>query len=228
MVNKYLYISALIVILLSLGCSNSEPSNSAPTIPLLVFPSNGQLCISNTLNFQWKAATDADKDPITYQLQIATDNQFTQIVNDSELPSLVKSLTLDKGKAYYWRVKAMDSNTLSSNYSGVFSFYTEGTALSNHLPFLPQLVAPIMDALVTGTAAELQWTALDVDNQDVLSYDIYLGTNSTPTTKVGNNIGATSLQVSTLQTATIYYWKVVVKDNHGGETIGPVWSFKTN
>jgi hypothetical protein len=34
--------------------------------------------------------------------------------------------------------------------------------------------------------------------------------------------------VCNLNTATTYYWKIVVKDNNGGQAIGQVWSFYSN
>ncbi len=67
-----------------------------------------------------------------------------------------------------------------------------------------------------------------MDTNDVLVYDVYFGTTSTPITKVASNISTTSWTSATLQAATNYYWKVVVKDDKGGETIGQIWNFKTN
>jgi len=32
----------------------------------------------------------------------------------------------------------------------------------------------------------------------------------------------------TASSSTKYYWKVTVKDNKGGQTIGQVWSFTTD
>jgi hypothetical protein len=180
------------------------------------------------VTFEWSAATDAENNPIVYQLQIATDNQFAQIVSSSDVASRTQAVTLDKGKAYYWRVKATDSKNASSAYSGTYSFYTEGVAIANHLPFLPELIQPEINTTVTGTAALLKWFASDVDVADVLTYDVYLGTANPPTGKVGENKTTTSFEASSLQPATIYYWRIVVKDNKGGETRGQVWSFRTN
>lgn len=231
MKNTFRYITAVSLILLSFGCtvSDSDPVNTAPSVPTLVSPSNGQFCISNTLDFQWNAATDSEGDAVSYQLEIAADNQFTQIAaTRNNISGLLKKVALEKGKTYYWRVKAIDSNNLSSEYSTISSFYTEGSALTNNIPFLPQLVTPVLDGSISGNTVMLQWTATDADASDVLTFDVYLDTNSTPVTKVGNNINTKSLQVNTLESAKTYYWQVVVKDNKGGETNGPVWKFNVN
>ncbi|WP_026715380.1 glycoside hydrolase family 78 protein [Flavobacterium daejeonense] len=208
--------------------SESETVNTAPTAPSLVTPANNTLCINNAVSLEWNPATDAENNPITYQIQIATDNQFAQIVKTAEGTASYQSFTLNKGMAYYWRVKATDSKNAPSTYSNTFSFYTEGDAVANHAPFLPQIVQPEINSLISATSVTLKWLASDVDASDVLTYDIYCGMATVPMTKVGSNLTVTSLQINDLQFATNYYWKVVVKDNKGGETIGQIWNFKTN
>lgn len=180
------------------------------------------------INFEWNASTDTENNPINYQIQIATDNQFSQIVSTTTSTSLTHTATLDKGKAYYWRVKATDSKNASSAFSSTFSFYTEGVAVVNHLPFLPELIQPENSTTITGTTATLRWFASDPDTTDVLTYDVFLDTVNPPKAKVAGNTTSTAFEATSLQAATNYYWRVVVKDNKGGETIGSVWSFRTN
>ena len=64
----------------------------------------------------------------------------------------------------------------------------------------------------TATTVTLQWTASDADTSDILTYDVYFGTENQPT----------------IVTSATYYWKIVVKDNKGGQTIGQVWIFTTD
>jgi hypothetical protein len=230
-----IYLVSIALLFISCGGSGSdgptptpEPANTAPTVPSLVAPTNSLLCINNVVNFEWSASTDAENNPIVYQLQIATDNQFAQIVSTTDVSSRTQPVTLDKGKAYYWRVKATDSKNASSAYSGTFSFYTEGVAVVNHLPFLPELIQPEINSIVSGTAATLKWFASDADVADVLTYDVYLGPTNPPMVKVGDNIATPTFATTSLQATTLYYWKVVVRDSKGGETRGPVWNFRTN
>jgi hypothetical protein len=229
---KIIYITLINGLFFSCGGGGnepiSEPQNTAPTIPSLVAPTNSKLCINNSVTFEWAASTDAEKNPIIYQIQVASDNLFNQIVKTSEGSALIQTFDLEKGKAYYWRVKATDSKNAASKYSTTYSFYTEGLALSNHVPFSPQLVRPVLNSTTTATTATLEWTASDADATDVLSYDVYSGIDNPPTSKVGSAISATSLNLTSLLPSKNYYWKVVVKDNKGGETSGQVWNFKTN
>jgi hypothetical protein len=212
------------------GGDDSEPTpeaNVAPKVPALVAPADNKLCVDNTVSFQWKPSTDANKDVITYQIQVAKDNTFTQIIKTNEVTADNSSISLDKNTAYYWRIKATDSKGLSSAYSPTYKLYTTGEAVVNHLPFSPELVQPAINSVSNGTTATLKWKATDVNVTDVLTYDVYFGKTNPPTAKVSENIGAISFDV-TLEPSTEYFWQVVVKDNKGGETVGQVWKFKTN
>ncbi|MBM1107921.1 hypothetical protein JQC67_17330 [Aurantibacter crassamenti] len=69
--------------------------------------------------------------------------------------------------------------------------------------------------------------ASDADG-DTVTYDFYLDTNSSPTTKIGSNLTATSHTIaSTLDSDTKYYWSVTAKDSKGNTTSSSVFSFTT-
>jgi hypothetical protein len=227
----YLSIVGLLFISCGGGGDDSAPApeviNVAPTIPTLVNPTDNKLCVDNFVTFQWNPSTDANKDAINYQIQVAKDNAFAQIIKTPEASAVGLTFTLEKNTAYYWRIKASDSKGLSSDYSATYKFYTSGDAVVNHLPFSPELVEPAINTVLNTTTATLKWNATDVDATDVLSYDVYFGTSNPPTSKIKENATAKTLDV-TLEPAKEYFWKVVVKDNKGGETIGQVWKFKAN
>ena len=202
------------------------PTNRAPSAPTQSAPTNNLLCIDNSVQFQWSSSTDPDGDAVSYQLQIATDNQFTQNLITRTVATTSTTVSLSRGVAYYWRVKAVDSKNASSAYSSTFSFYTEGDGISNHLPFIPVLVSPEMDQVVTTASVSLEWTASDVDD-DPLTFDVYFDTVNPPANVQSSYQSGTTLNVN-LSASTDYYWRVVVKDDKGGQTIGQVWKFKTD
>lgn len=207
---------------------NPEPVNTKPTNPSNINPVNNLLCTDNSLTFEWNASTDSDGDPITYQLQVATNNTFNEDLQTlNNISSTSTQLSLDRGVAYYWRVKAIDSKNASSDYSSVFQFYTEGDGELNHLPFLPELVSPSLNFIVQEMTTSLSWTASDVDNDDSLVYDVYFDTVNPPVSKVSEDQTELTFEVD-LNSSTSYYWKVVVKDNNGGVTNGQVWNFITD
>jgi len=224
---KYIFIILISSALFACGGGGEDlPVNNVPSIPSLVNPVNNLLCTDNTVIFNWNASSDLDGDIINYTIQVSKDKDFTQIVQEINIVQTTITLSLDKGKAYYWRVKATDTSNDASEYSSIFQFYTEGIASQNHSPFLPDLVAPVLNSVVP-TTTTLKWNAKDVDTNDILSYDVYLGTQNPPLQKIGNNISESFLNIE-VETSKLYYWKVVVKDSNGGQTIGQVWNFKTN
>ena len=232
---NFIYLSIIGLLFVSCSSGGDDPGptptpevkNEAPTVPVLTSPVDNKLCVSNIVNFDWKIATDPNNDNITYQIQVAKDNQFTQIVKTVEGTVNTQSITLDKNTAYYWRIKATDAKGLSSAYTATNKFYTAGDAVVNHLPFAPELLAPAINQILSTTTATLKWNASDVDTTDALTYDVYFGTTNPPSEKVSENITTKTVD-ATLAPAKEYFWKVVVKDNKGGETVGQVWKFKTN
>ena len=56
----YILVCSVIVLSCSSGSSDDDGStqntDSTPSVPVLVFPSQDQLCIDNTLNFTWNAS----------------------------------------------------------------------------------------------------------------------------------------------------------------------------
>ncbi|RED47793.1 fibronectin type III domain-containing protein [Seonamhaeicola aphaedonensis] len=234
MKKAYLYLVVFTSILMSCsgggdgdgGGPDPDVENTAPTVPTLVYPLSNTLCIDNNVVFEWNASTDSEGNAITYRVEVSENSNFSTLSHDLSSSTTSRVISLEKGKSYYWRLKARDVKGAESGYSSVSQFLTEGDGVSNHLPFAPELVAPAMNSEIDGTSTTLSWTASDVDG-DTLSYDVYLDTNSSPSTKVSEGQSGTSYDATGLSAASTYYFKVVVKDGNGGATIGQVWSFKT-
>lgn len=226
---NFIYLSIISILFISCGGSDSEPEavNVAPTVPVLTLPVDNKLCVNNSVSFEWNESTDKNNDNITYKIEIAKDNQFAEIIETVEGTSNSQEIELEKNTAYYWRIQATDIEGLSSDYSPVYKFYTAGDAVVNHLPFLPELVAPDINAALSTATVSLQWNADDVDPDDILTYDVYLGTANPPTEKISENNTTKTADVN-LEPTKEYFWKVVAKDSKGGETIGQIWKFKTN
>lgn len=222
----FIYLSILLY-----ACSGSDdstpdpippPVNKAPSTPTQVFPTDGLLCTENPLDFLWNASTDTDGDSITYEVQVATDESFSSDLQTKTPSNTSNTFTLLKGIVYYWRVRAKDSKNNFSDYSTVWKYYTEGEGITNHLPFAPTLIHPILNATIIDISTALEWSSTDVD-ADPLTYDIYFG-DTNPPTLIQENISSTSYSVD-LSASTTYYWKIVVKDDNGGQAIGQIWSF---
>jgi len=228
---KFLYIAIIGGLIWSCGGSDDPPppeppKNSAPTVPVQVYPADKELCIDNSVNFQWNASTDPDGDSVYYTVEVSKNSNFSPTDHKIEnVSSTSTTIAIEEGTVFYWRVKATDKKD-DSSFSSNNQFYTEGEGIVNHLPFSPDLVAPELDATISESSVTLKWTASDVDS-DPLTYDVYFGTDDPPTVALSPDQSETSI-IKNVDPSTNYYWKVVVKDNKGGETIGQVWKFKTD
>jgi hypothetical protein len=237
MKNTYLHLLAVVFGLMLISCGSDggesptgggepEPENTAPTAPSQIYPLDNTICIGTDIVFQWNASTDAEGNAISYRVEIAENDSFSPIRNNETSFSESRLISLEKGKAYYWRIKAVDNRNAESTYSPVMQFVTEGDGVTNHVPFPPTLVSPGLDDEINGTTVDLSWTASDVDG-DTLSYDVYLDTNEDPVTKVSDSQTETSYSASGLSASTKYYFKIKVKDGNGATSVGQVWSFTT-
>lgn len=233
---KYIIITLVGLVLVSCSNGGDDPSpttepekteNEAPTAPVLATPTNNQLCIDNNLEFTWGASTDPEGDGIKYTVEVSKNIEFSQITHSfPNLTGTTKTILLDRDVVYYWRAKATDNKNASSAFSSIFQFYTEGTGEENHLPFASTVLQPSLNEVISGSSVSLRWAAADVDN-DILTFDVYLDINNPPTAIAVSDHTDKEYVISSLVTATTYYWKVDTKDNHGAVAVGQVWSFTT-
>ncbi len=91
---------------------------SAPTLQQ---PINTAGDVSLSPQFQWTN----DPDAVSYQIQVATDASFTNVVIDSNVSTnLFQAMTaLERDTTYFWRVRAINGCG-ESEWSMVFSFLT--------------------------------------------------------------------------------------------------------
>ncbi len=63
----------------------------------------------------------------------------------------------------------------------------------------------------------LTWNAVSDPDGDAVVYDVYLDINPSPVTRVAEGIATATFETDVLQNNVTYYWKVVVRDDFGGE-----------
>jgi len=96
----------------------------------------------------------------------------------------------------------------------------------NDPPNEPSNPNPTDGATDVSTYAILSWTGDDPEGDNV-TFDIYLG-DTNPPPKVSSNQTQTSYNPpGELQNDTIFYWQIVIWDEHGAHTSGHIWSFTT-
>jgi hypothetical protein len=84
-------------------------------------------------------------------------------------------------------------------------------------------LAPSQNDNVASGTIRLQWQGEDLDENDVLAFDVYIGSSENMLVKEATDINNNYFDVSL--TTDTYYWRIDVKDSNGGEAIGQVWRF---
>lgn len=100
-----------------------------PAVTTLSSPSNGATGVSASTNLTWAAATSPG---VTYQIEIATDAAFTNIVDAASglTTNSYASSALQSTTTYYWRVKVVNTCGASA-FSSEYSFTTSSCSSQN-------------------------------------------------------------------------------------------------
>jgi len=112
--------------------------SEAPSTPQPLLPETGTRAPA-LAEFSWGAVTD-DSPPVTYTLQVATNENFTAgslVINEEGLTSLTYTITEEdrleprsQEEPYYWRVRAVDAASNESPWSTPGTFDVGGFGIS--------------------------------------------------------------------------------------------------
>ena len=97
-----------------------------PAGPALVQPAANTVVSTQNIEFDW---SDIFK-PRHYQLQIARDAAFSDLVHESAGPAsafVLENAALAAGSDYYWRVRGINHGSITGDWSATGTFRTEGT-----------------------------------------------------------------------------------------------------
>lgn len=97
----------------------------------------------------------------------------------------------------------------------------------NHPPNLPSNPYPPDGATEQPLNVTISWSCSDPDSGDVLTFDVYFGSDSILTLVSSAQSETTYDLPENLEQNQTYYWKIVAMDSHYDQTIGPIWSFGT-
>jgi len=131
-------------------------------------------------------------------------------------------LALLRETLYTWRVTASDGLEITSG--PWWSLTTP--EWSNEPPYPPVDPTPADGAEGVPLTQTLFWVADDPDEDDVLTYDVYLGVDPEPGL-AASGITQTAWAPPALEYSTEYFWRVVAKDSRGDSTSSALWTFTT-
>lgn len=222
------YASLLILAMLSFSCKKKDPPKP-PESAKLVFPQNNSECTTGAdsspttsmVEFRWQKASNTD----TYELRATNLNtSTTQTVSTSALSAM---LPLQKGALYSWVVNTKNSAVLQIASSQTWRFYNSGFETS-YAPFPAEISSPAFGESLTmdiNNEVSLSWSGSDIDD-DIESYELFFSTENPPNTLIATiTTGATNRKV-TVESDTVYYWKVITRDSEGNTSDSGIFDFR--
>ncbi|MGQ9832504.1 MAG: glycoside hydrolase family 78 protein [Candidatus Villigracilaceae bacterium] len=199
-----------------------------PSIPVLLTPANGALIYDNPEDvyrprLDWR---DSTPDLHHYQIQVARDSKFTDLVYDTTVTDseFTPPNTLDPNTKYYWRVKAFNVNNGAYNWSQVRYFLTAMLRPRN-------LNLPADGAETKTRRPNFAWDDPNTIGPAALTYTLQIGRDANFTSLVGTY---TTLNNTTSFTPTVdlpanslFYWRVKANGANPSQYSSEVKSFHT-
>ncbi|MBA3065736.1 carboxypeptidase regulatory-like domain-containing protein [bacterium] len=131
---------------------------------------------------------------------------------------------LDWGDYLITPVKSgYEFNPASISTSSLRADFVSQNFTGNRPPDIPSFPSPSDGEINVSTSTALIWSGGDPDAGDTVVYDVYLSTFSPPVFRAGG--AGLTYSPEELEAGSVYYWKIIAKDNYGGETEGEVWQF---
>ncbi len=188
-----------------LACDNDSPFGSEPTYPQTPSPVTGSDNQPPSLTLSWDGEGGDH-----FDVYLGTSPSPPLVAHDITVPRY-QAGPLAVNTLHYWRVVNVGIN---SRVNGpTWTFRTR----------LPTLVAPGNGATVPPDSVLLTWSP---DPGDSLTFSVYFGTGSNPTTPVAQNIASNSYRVS-LAAGQTYYWFVRAMKMDVLKGTSVTWSFQT-
>lgn len=197
--------------------SFTTTAQPVPVKPTLVSPQNNATNLPINLTLTWNAAQGAD----TYHLQLSNSASFNSLVlNDSTLTVTSRQTgNLNSSSVYYWRVAARNASG-TSPWSDVWNFSTRSDTSG-----IPILLSPGDGAVNQPTALNLIWSSVKTAKY----YHLQVSKDSLLTSFVVNSdsLADTTKNVSSLEAATVYFWRVSASFSSGPGKWSNVSRFRT-
>ncbi len=197
---------------------------SSPSTPTLLTPENGSW-IGTAPTFIWTTVNDSSL-PVVYNLEIAYDNDFSQIVENILTTAGNSSASLGVG-TYWWRVKSIDNAGNHSAWAENIWFRVENTP-----PAKVSLYSPENTWDTENLTLELVWVDSTDSDSGVENYWIQIDNDEDFSSLLHENSAvpvAENTYVYTFPDLGRYYWRVRAVDNAGniGEW-SDGWNFRSS
>ncbi len=201
------------------GSSYSENTNTAPSVPVLTAHATYHTAGATTVT--WSASTDAQSDPITYDVKVGTSSGGTDILNyagDTDTTS--NSFNMVPTNTYYWSVRACDPYVCSA-------WQTESSfAFSNTVPTVPTIIRPVYGSYHWNGTMNATWTISTDSDGDTIRYNWQIATDSGFTTGlVTANITVNYSSAQSTINGNTYYVRINATDGYGYSSYSTTYVF---
>ncbi|MBI3164782.1 MAG: hypothetical protein HYZ24_08870 [Chloroflexi bacterium] len=200
----------------------SFTTGNPPSVPTLQSPANGAKVNGPSPLFNWSNSTVSGGAVFDhYQIQIATDNAFTNVVHDLDIAGVTNSqdntAVLNSATTYYWRVRSF---ALDGDYSG---WSLVRSVKIKYDP--PTLLTPADTSVVGSLKPTFTWSA----TVGATSYRIQVSRYANfSTLTISTQVAGTTFTPGTnLLSGKTYYWRVRVNGTYGPSAWSVVFSFTT-
>ena len=196
--------------------------NSPPGPPTIVNP-QGNIVV-NTVNpaLVIVHAHDVDGDALSYDFQIATDENFSELFDGIEevqpgagtSSSWTSLVDLSEDVRYCWRSRAFDGAAYSDWVSACFV-----VSATNGPPTAPTLLNPGSDSVVPTVTPGFTWAASSDPEGEALTYRIELLDAQDSVVEFEANLSGTTTVLNVVLTHNLVYkWRVKAIDPSGAES----------
>lgn len=216
-----------IAFLFLISCKKKGDTPDSTGVINLASPAQNSICITGTVISATQSAVElkwgklANATSYTVTVKDLLTNTVTNFTTDQNQ----YTANLNRNTPYSWNVVAQASVSPKTAKSESWKFYNAGNGVTSYAPFPADNLVPSRDQVVTTVAGKttLTWTGSDADN-DILNYDVYLSTITTPTL-LKKEIPNQKLENVELTSNSTYYWKVVTRDKNGNTSESAIISF---
>lgn len=206
--------AALLLVALGLWAAGAALAQAAA--PVLLHPANGATGAPQTALLKWRAVPDGT----SYQVQVATDEEFVAVVAAREVTTTQAEIPgLAAETQYFWRVRAVVSDQTGA-WSAIWSFTTGVTRPGA----APRLLTPAKGSENLVPPLELTWTEVP----RAVGYQLQIArTRSFEQPLVNQFVPGIAARVGELAANTLFYWRVRAHNTAGEGPWSAIWCFKT-
>jgi len=199
-----------------------QQPNNPPNIPSNPSPPNGATGVSINADLSWTGGDPDVGDSVTYDVFFGTTSPPPKVFGNYS-STLYNLPTLAYSTVYYWKIVSWDNHGAHTT-GPIWTFTTEPEP--NSPPYVPSNPQPMNGAVDVDINADLSWTGGDPNLGDTVTYNISFGILG-QMTQIASYQTSEMYELEPLSYETTYEWQIFARDNHGSQTIGPIWTFTT-